>query len=123
MQGLPRVLPLAKSSFDGWATMRIENKRNDDVRVRGRPSKAATLKLFAAFANDRNRIDGPANPTANLGQVGQDAVQIGLGRSQLSGKQLVGERIRRHAATPGLPLKTVVSVWGDMDYPVSRCHE
>lgn len=41
---------------------------------RGRPSKAALFKFFAAFADDRNGIDRASNPTANLGQVGQDAV-------------------------------------------------
>jgi len=52
-----------------------------------RPSKAALLKFFAAFANDGDGIDGATDPAANIGQVGQDAVQTvacGSGRWTLA---------------------------------------
>ncbi len=81
------------------------------------------LEFFAAFANNCHGINGTANLAANLGKVGKDTLQVGLHRRQLGGEQLVGERIRRHAATPGLPLKAVIGIWGDVNDPVARCHE
>lgn len=67
-------------------------------------------EFFAAFANNRHGVNGTANLAANLGKVGKDTLQVGLHRRQLGGEQLIGERIRRHAATPSLPLMPKVSV-------------
>jgi hypothetical protein len=90
---------------------------------RGRPSKAALLKFFAAFSNHGDGIDRAANPATDIGQVRQDALQVGVSRSKLGCEQLVDKLVRLHAATARLSLKAIVGVGGDVDYPVARCHE
>lgn len=59
----------------------------------GRPSKAALLKSFAAFADRGDSIDRAANPAADIGEIGQDAVQVGPCGGKLGREQLVGELI------------------------------
>lgn len=80
-------------------------------------------KLFAAFAYHGDGIDGAANPAADIGQVGQNALQVRACRSELSCEQLVSKLIRLHAATTRLSLKPVIGVGGNVDYSVARCHE
>jgi len=89
-----------------------------------RPSKAALFEFFAAFSNQGDGIDGGTPyPPPDVGQLSQRGVPIEIDRGQVGSKQLVGKLVRLHAATIRLLLKPVVGVWGDVDYPVARCHE
>lgn len=86
------------------------------------PSKVAALKLFAAPADEGNRIDGLSNATANFGQVGQDAVQIGLRWRKLRGQQLISESVWQYATAPCLPLKAVIGIGSEVNHPVACDH-
>jgi len=80
------------------------------------------FEFFAAFANHGGGVNRSANAAADLGQVSQDALQVRACRRELCGKQLVGKRIRRHAATASLTGEAVVGVRSDVDNAVARCH-
>jgi hypothetical protein len=81
------------------------------------------LKLVATLTYEGDRIDLPANPTANLSQISQRTLQVELRWSKIRSKQLIGEDIRSHAATLSLTLEPVVGVGGHMDGARSRSHE
>lgn len=80
------------------------------------------LKLVATLTHEGDRVDLPANPTANLSQISQRTLQVKRCWSKIRGKQLVGEDIRSHAATLRLTLEPVVRVGSHMDGACSRSH-
>ena len=86
--------------------------------------KARGARVFATLADNCDGIVGPAAHAAtDLCQVGEDAVEVGVHGRELGGEQLVGKRVRLHAATPCLSLKALVGIGGEVDYPVARCHQ